>query len=272
MASGTAQPIPYDSDTSTDDDDQVTDSGSDWSSDSGDDSADMSPTPSQSSDGSDTDSDNASSSSSDAFTPGDSSVFTNAAPAKNQGQLFATPEMQAGVHTMLTHLQEWWEHSEVLMQLMAKKKLPCSSLEKMSDQIDKMVDKSIEKLIKSFSSDPAAFPIAAVVSTTRDIKKYLFLKVGEVCCQGGNQDACAKMANKALISLKKFRNSATDFYDQMIAHVIAGMTAHDDMADKADDISTPELENILRQMQAAPMTPLPSPPPSPLPVKAPSAF
>lgn len=152
---------------------------------------------------------------------------------------------------MLTHLQEWWEHSETLLQMMAKKKLPCSSLEKMSDQIDKMVDKSIEKLIKSFAADPAIFPVAAIVATTRDIKKYLFLKVGEVCCQGGNQDNCAKMANKALVALKKFRTSAADFYDQMIAHVISGMNAPDADSGAADDIATPELENILKQMQAA---------------------
>lgn len=265
MASASANPLPYDSDASTDADDQATDSGSDWSSDMNEDDggdSQMSPTPS---DDSDTGSHTTSS------TP---ASMPSAPPlAKDQGQLFATPEMQAGVHNMLTHLQEWWEHSEVLLHLMADKKLPCSSLNKMSDHIDKMVDKSIEKLIKSFAVDPAVFPIAAIVSTTRDIKKYLFLKVGEVCCQGGNQDSCAKMANKALVALKKFRNSAADFYDHMIAHVISGMTAADDaMAPGSDDIATPELENILKQLQEAPMTPEPVLPPPPPRVKARSAL
>jgi hypothetical protein len=238
---------------STDVDDQAAYSDSDWSSDSvGDDGrahdSRMSLAPMTDSD-LDTESDTTPSS-------GSASALSTPAPPKDQGQLFATPAMQTGVHKMLTHLQEWWDHSEGLLHAMAEKNLPCASLTKMSDQIDRMVDKSIEKLIKSVAADPAVFPIAALVGTTRDIKKYLFLKVGEVCCQGGRQDECAKMANRALVALKKFRNSAADFYDQMIAHVISGMTAAENTpAAGGGDISTPELENLLKQLQEAPARP-----------------
>lgn len=173
--------------------------------------------------------------------------------ARNQ-QLFATPQIQSAVHVMLTHLQEWWEHSEGLLQMMAAKQLPCSSLKKMSDEIDTMLDKAISKLIETYSSDPSAFPIAAIISTTRAIKKYLFLKVGEVCCQAGREDACAKMANAALVSLKKFRNSATDFYDHLLANLVQSMelstTTEDDEA-----FTTPDLKNLLGELTAFPQMP-----------------
>uniref|UniRef100_A0A6C0C2G7 Uncharacterized protein n=1 Tax=viral metagenome TaxID=1070528 RepID=A0A6C0C2G7_9ZZZZ len=166
---------------------------------------------------------------------------------KNTQQLFATAPMQSSVHTMLTHLQEWWEHSEQLLQMMAAKQLPCSSLKKMSDEIDTMLDKAISKLIETYSSDPSVFPVAAIISTTRAIKKYLFLKVGEVCCQVGKEDACAKMANVSLVSLKKFRNSATDFYDQLLAHLVQSMEAATTTKDD-EAFSTPDLQNLLSEL------------------------
>ena len=169
----------------------------------------------------------------------------------NNKQLFATPQMQSAVHVMLTHLQEWWEHSEGLLQMMAAKKLPCASIKKMSDEIDTMLDKSISKLIETYSSDPSAFPISALVGTTRAIKKYLFLKVGEVCCQAGREDACAKMANVALVSLKKFRNSATDFYDQLLANLVQSMETSTATQD-GEEFTTPDLQNLLAELSANP--------------------
>ena len=232
---------PYDSDQSTvDDDESLTNSDTDWSEDNEDSGSDD-----ESSLGVDMGklsiADSPSGGAPAAAAP---SVATSSAP----GQIFATPEMQAGVHKMLTHLQEWWEHSEMLLQLMASKNLPCKSIERMSDQIDKMLDKSIEKLIKNVSADPSVFPIAALVKWTREIKLNLFLKVGEVCCQSANQDECAKAANVALVALKKFRNSANEFYDQMIAHVITAMDATEG---GADDIDTPEIEALLQQLMGS---------------------
>jgi len=233
---------PYDSGQSTVDDDQsLTDSDTDWSEDNEDSgSDDGSPVAAATANLSNLSlADSPGAGAPAAAKQGDA---TSAAP----GQIFATPEMQAGVHKMLTHLQEWWEHSETLLQMMASKNLPCASIEKMSDQIDKMLDKSIEKLIKSFAADPSVFPIAAIVNVTREIKRNLFLKVGEVCCQSANQDDCAKAANVALVSLKKFRNSANEFYDQMIAHVISSMDASE--AGGSDNIDTPEIQALLQQL------------------------
>lgn len=164
--------------------------------------------------------------------------------SKEPEALFATPKIQSSVHIMLTHLQEWWEHSEQLLQVMADKKLPCNTLRQMSDDIDTMLDKAISNLIETVSSDPSVFPVAALISTTRAIKKYLFLKVGEVCCQAGNEDKCAKMANVALTSLKKFRTSATDFYDQLLAHMIESMDQLDKQPD-VDEFTTPDIKNLL---------------------------
>jgi hypothetical protein len=98
-------------------------------------------------------------------------------------------------------------------------------------------------MLKSSVVDPSAFPIAALVQSARSIKKYVFLKVGEVCCQAGNKDNCAKMAKNALVSLKKFRNSANDLYDHMIAQVLDAMDSEE------DDIATPEMNELLKQMR-----------------------
>lgn len=170
---------------------------------------------------------------------------TPSLPTKPPGQLFASPAIQAAIHTMLSHLQTWWEDSEHLLQLMADKQLPCDTLTKLSDQIDTMLDKSIEKLIKTAASDPSVFPIQDLVGTSRTIKKYVFLKVGEVCCQKGEQDECAQAAKKALVSLKKVRNAGADAYDEMIAHLL---TNTGDTGDEA--ITTPELDALLRQLGA----------------------
>ncbi len=158
-------------------------------------------------------------------------------PTQSAGQLFASPAIQAAIHTMLTHLQAWWQESEHLLQLMADKKLPCDTLMKLSDQIDSMLDKAIEKLITSAATDPSVFPIQELVGTSRTVKKYVFLKVGEVCCQQGMQDECAEAANKALVSLKKVRNAGADTYDEMIAHLLTST--------QEDTMSTPELEDLL---------------------------
>ena len=169
-----------------------------------------------------------------------------AAPPLPPGQLFQSPAIQAAVHKMLTHLQDWWKDSEHLLQLMADKQLPCDTLTKLSDQIDTMLDKSIEKLIKTAASDPSVFPIQDLVGTSRTIKKYVFLKVGEVCCQKGEQDECAEAAKKALVSLKKVRNAGADAYDEMIAHLLTN--SEEGAAD--DVISTPELDALLTQLGA----------------------
>lgn len=174
---------------------------------------------------------------------------TATASTPDNNQIFATPQMQSAVHAMLTHLQEWWEHSEGLLQLMADKQLPCNSLKKMSDDIDTMLDKSISKLIETYSSDPSHFPISVLIDTTRTIKKYLFMKVGEVCCQAGKGDDCAKAAKAALLSLKKFRNSATNFYDEMLSHLVQGMSASDNAAPTSQDFDTPQLEALMDSLR-----------------------
>jgi len=163
-----------------------------------------------------------------------------------KGQLFATPEMQSSVHKMLSHLQEWWEHSEELLEMMANKKLPCKSLVSMSEEIDNMLDKSISKLIEDVSIDPGAFPVAALISTARDIKKYLFLKVGEICCQAGKEDECAKMANKALVSLKKFRNSAGDLYDTILTQAMQEMDSDEE---ETPGVSSEELNKLINSFK-----------------------
>lgn len=164
--------------------------------------------------------------------------------------LFASAELQTSVHTMLTHLQEWWALSEMLLQKMATKELPCNRLRSMSDTIDKIVDKSIETLIQTAITDPNSFPIVQIVATAKKIKEYLFFKVGEVCCQAGNEDGCAKAAKIALIALKKFRLSANDFYDSMIAHVITEMS---NAPEPPKGMSTPDLDALL-EMIRAPLT------------------
>lgn len=153
------------------------------------------------------------------------------------------PELHMAMHKMLSHLSEWWTDSEQLLQLMASKSLPCKTLEGMSDKIDKLLDNAIETIINSPGAEPAVFPMTRIVQLTREIKRYLFLKVGEVCCQKGNADKCAATAKTALVSLKKFRTAAHGVYDTMIAQALDGLDES-----PGPGMDTPEIEALLKQL------------------------
>ena len=140
-----------------------------------------------------------------------------------QGQLFVNPKVQTAIHSMLSDLQQWWQECEVLLELMSRKKLNCGTLRQMSDHLDKTLDVAIETLITTPNADPDVFPMDGVLGISKEIKKYLFSKIGEVCCQAGKQDKCALLAKTALKALKKFKTSAGMFYDQMISHVLESM-------------------------------------------------
>ena len=166
----------------------------------------------------------------------------SAVKAPEAAHMEITPKMQMVIHKMLSCLQRWWEDSERLLKIMAEKKLPCDSMKKMSNEIDEMLDKAIS-LIAAGDTDPAVLPVAEIVHVAREIKRYVFLKVGELCCQSGNTDKCAKAANTALVTLKKFRNSANNLYDEMIAQVLQEMETPDVHHDN------PELIKLIEQMK-----------------------
>ena len=166
----------------------------------------------------------------------------SAVKAPDAAHMEITPKMQMVIHKMLSCLQRWWEDSERLLKIMAEKKLPCDSMKKMSNEIDEMLDKAIS-LIAAGDTDPAVLPVAEIVHAAREIKRYVFLKVGELCCQSGNTDKCAKAANTALVTLKKFRNSANNLYDEMIAQVLQEMETPDVHHDN------PELMKLIEQMK-----------------------
>ena len=167
------------------------------------------------------------------------------AKAAPKTETAVTPTMQMAMHKMLTYLQQWWKDSERLLQTMVAHNLPCDSLKKMSNDIDQMLDKAIGKIAKGVL-DPSVFPIADIVHVARNMKRYVFLKVGEICCQAGNEDKCAKAANVALVTLKKFRNSANNVYDEMIAQVLQAM---DSASDEEDELATPDMTKLLKQMR-----------------------
>jgi len=159
-------------------------------------------------------------------------------------KLFDFPELQKSVRILLTHLKNWWDESEKLLGLMADKQLPCDTLVKLSDKIDQMLDKAIESMLHKTESDPNYFPLQAVTDMSKEIKRYVFLKVGQVCCKQGNQDKCSKAAKKALMSLKQVRTSAVGVYDQLIINMFNDQPT-------ASSASTPdsELEGVSRYME-----------------------
>jgi hypothetical protein len=172
-----------------------------------------------------------------------------------------SPNMQRAMGLLLKELQDWWMRSEQLMELMQDRQLPCDSLQKMSDRIDSLMDTSLDSMVKSQqAADPNVLPIHAIIGLTRSIKRYIFLKVGQVCCQKGNQDKCAKAANRALNSMKKFRTSAVGLYDAVIQDMLDELDKQDPHpeADSDSDIET-LFENLTINAKASVKTKAPAP-------------
>ena len=143
-------------------------------------------------------------------------------PSENQ-QLFATPTIQLFTNYLLKHLEQWWDESEKLLKIMASNKISCDRIMKMSDKIDSMLEESIMGMIRELSTDPAAFPVASLVSATRKIKRSVLYKTGLVCCKNNHQDECAAAASAALKALKRFRNSATNLYDELLRAILMSL-------------------------------------------------
>jgi hypothetical protein len=164
-------------------------------------------------------------------------------------RLFKSQRVEMAVHEMLTHLQKWWSESAKLLTRMAQNDLPCDTIQKLSDDIDHTLDKSIQVLIDSAddTNDPALFPIATLSAAVRTLRKVIFLKVGQVCCKNGNQDKCARVAKKALATLDAFKGAAADVYDTMIADLIDKLNsqAEADVTQAEALMTTPELQQVL---------------------------
>jgi hypothetical protein len=199
---------------------------------------------------------------------------TPAAPPAPQKQ---SPTMQRAMALLLKELQDWWMRSEHLMELMRDKQLPCESLQKMSDRIDTLMDTSLDHMVSNEkTSDPSVIPIHAIIKLTRSIKKYIFLKVGQVCCQKGNQDKCAKAANRALGSMKNFRTSAVGLYDAAIQDMLDELDKQDPnpVEDSDTDIET-LFEDLTRNAKSKAIVPeakrakSPKPPSKKIPMKSP---
>jgi hypothetical protein len=173
----------------------------------------------------------------------DASDWSADSPPAQTSPLLAPGPLQHAMHTMLAHLQNWWIDSEEVLQLLADKNLPCDQLKSMSDDIDKLLDKSIEKLVSDYDSDPITFPVTSLMGAAKNIKKYLFLKVGQICCQQGNQDKCASAAKKALKSLSKFKDSAGTFYDALVAQALQSKP------DPGYDAVEPSLDKLFKQLR-----------------------
>jgi hypothetical protein len=169
----------------------------------------------------------------------DDSQAGAAAAVATGAPMFKTKDLQDKVQIMLEHLQEWWEEQHQLLDVMSNENLPCDSLRQMSDKIDTLLDNSLDELIKNADANPAVFPVGPLVGLTKAIKKYTFLKVGQLCCQKGRSSKCGPAAKAALQVLARFRDSATDVYAELLK---------DSENPSETEMDTPEIENLIREL------------------------